>query len=261
MMHSMFRSGHRRIAAIMTKGLMALMAMAFAPDQVMAQAAAGNEAAQLVAVPQPMRASFDKERASKQARHIADWVVHSGDNGGMPFAIVDKMDARVFVFDDLGRLRGAAPALIGLARGDDAVPDIGTRPLASIRPEERTTPAGRFVSALGRNLQGREILWVDYDGAVSMHPVVKGTPAERREQRLSSPTPLDNRISYGCINVPLKFFDNVVRPAFTGTKGIVYVLPDTRSVREVFASYDVDGHTPPRRHAGVAVHPAQPARH
>ena len=171
---------------------------------------------------------------------MADWVVHSGDNRSMPFAIVDKTDAKVFVFDADGRLRGAAPALLGLARGDDAAPGIGSRALSSIRPEERTTPAGRFVAALDRNLKGKEILWVDYDGAVSMHPVVTSKPQERRLQRLATPTPLDNRISFGCINVPAKFFENVVRPAFTGTDGIVYVLPETRSAREVFASYDVE---------------------
>jgi hypothetical protein len=48
-----------------------------------------------------------------------------------------------------------------------------------------------------------------------------------------------NRISYGCINVPAKFFDTVVSPAFTGTKGIVYVLPETRPRREIFGAYDV----------------------
>ena len=171
---------------------------------------------------------------------MADWVVDSGDNRNLPFAIVDKTDAKVFVFDAQGQLRGAAAALLGLARGDDAVPGIGDRALSSIRPGERTTPAGRFVAALDRNLSGKEILWVDYDGAVSMHPVVTGKPEERRAQRLATPTPLDNRISYGCINVPAKFFENVVRRAFTGTDGIVYVLPETRSAREVFASYDVE---------------------
>ena len=70
---------------------------------------------------------------------------------------------------------------------------------------------------------------MDYDGAVSIHPVVTTNPKERRLQRLASPTPLDHRITYGCINVPDKFFKNVVRPAFTGTNGIVYVLPETRS--------------------------------
>jgi hypothetical protein len=185
------------------------------------------------------RANFDREQASQEARHVADWVVHSADNRGMPFAIVDKANAKVFVFDPAGRILGAAPALLGLAKGDDAVPGIGNRPLSSIRPEERTTPAGRFVASLDRNLGGKEILWVDYDTAVSMHPVVKGTPAERRAERLATPTPLDNRISYGCINVPANFFQHVVHTAFSGTNGIVYVLPETRPAREAFASYDV----------------------
>jgi len=188
----------------------------------------------------PKRANFEMERASREARHVADWVVDSGDNRSMPFAIVDKTDAKVFVFDADGRLHGAAPALLGLAKGDLAVPGIGNRPLSSIRPWERTTPAGRFVAALGRNMHGVEILWVDYDGAVSMHPVIKGKPEERRAQRLATPTPLDNRISYGCINVPAKFFEHVVRPAFSGTYGIVYVLPEMMPARAVFASYDVE---------------------
>ena len=183
------------------------------------------------------RANFERERASQDARHVADWVVDSGDNRRMPFVIVDKTNAKVFVFDANGRLRGAARALLGLAIGDDAVPGIGNRKLSSIRPDERTTPAGRFVAALGRNLHGKEILWVDYDGAVSLHPVVTAKPEERRAQRLATSTSLDKRISYGCINVPARFFENIVRPAFSKTNGIVYVLPETRSAREVFASY------------------------
>lgn len=186
------------------------------------------------------RADFAGEPASEEARHVAHWAVHSGDHQGLPFAIVDKVQTRVFVFDAQGRLRGSAPALLGLARGDDSVPGIGERPLSGIRPEERTTPAGRFVAALDRNLRGDDILWVDYDSAVSMHRVIDTNPAERRPQRLASATPLDNRISYGCINVPARFFDLVVMPAFSGTHGIVYVLPETRSARNVFASYDVE---------------------
>lgn len=188
------------------------------------------------------RANFEQEQASAAARHVADWVVDSADNHNLPFLIVDKTQAKVFVFDAGGRLRGAAPALLGLAVGDDSVPGIGERKLSSIRPEERTTPAGRFVASLDRNLHGEEILWVDYDAAISLHRVVTSQPKERRAQRLATPTPLDNRISYGCINVPAPFYDNVVSPAFTGTDGIVYVLPETRSAREVFGSYDVGEH-------------------
>jgi len=205
-----------------------------------AAAALAAAETQTIAVHPPKRAHFALERASHQARQVADWVVDAGDNRSMPFAIVDKTDAKVFVFDERGRLRGAAPALLGLARGDDPVPGIGDRALSSIRPEERTTPAGRFVASLDRNLRGDEILWVDYDGAVSMHRVITTNVKERRAQRLATPTPLDNRISYGCINVPAKFFDSVVRPAFTGTNGIVYVLPETRHAREVFAWYEVE---------------------
>lgn len=191
-----------------------------------------------------IRADFGREHATKNARHVADWVVASGDNLGMPFMIVDKIDARVFAFNADGRLRGTTPVLLGLARGDDAVPGIGNRPLSSIRPEERTTPAGRFVAELGRNARGVEILWVDYDGAVSLHPVVSSKAEERRLQRLASPTPLDNRISYGCINVPAQFFQSVVRPTFAGTYGIVYVLPEIGSAQQVFGSYDVANRTP-----------------
>lgn len=205
----------------------------------------------------PKYANFESARATREARQVADWVVDSGDNRKLPFAIVDKTDARVFIFDAHGQLRGTAPALLGLALGDDAVPGIGDRPLSSIRPEERTTPAGRFVAALGRNSRGKDILWVDYDGAVSMHPVITTNREERRAQRLATPTPLDNRISYGCINVPALFFDNVVRPAFTGTDGIVYVLPETRSAREVFSSYDVEEYA--RLQSAGAPVPAQAA--
>ncbi len=172
---------------------------------------------------------------------MADWVIDSGDNRGMPFAIVDKTDAKVFVFDAHGRLRGAAPVLLGLARGDYPVLGIGDRKLSDISPEERTTPAGRFVASLGYNFSGKDVLWVDYKNAVSLHRVITNNPKERRLERLATPTPLDKRISYGCINVPAKFFDNVVKPAFTRTYGIVYVLPDTRSISEIFKSYyDVD---------------------
>ena len=194
----------------------------------------------------PGRANFGQEVASQASREMADWVVDSGDNRQKPFVIVDKTQAKVFVFDAVGQLRGAALVLLGLAIGDDSVPGIGDRKLSSIRPEERTTPAGRFVASLDRNLHGEEILWVDYDAGISMHRVITGNPKERRAQRLGSSSPLDHRISYGCINVPVQFYNKVLSPAFTSTDGIVYVLPETRSAREVFGSYIVEHGTPPQ---------------
>ena len=187
----------------------------------------------------PKRADFKEAAPSEEVRQLADWILDSDNNRGLPFLVIDKKQATVFAFYPDGRLRGMAPALLGMAVGDDSAPGIGERKLAAIAPGERTTPAGRFVAALDRNLRGDEILWVDYDAAISLHRVIAGTPKERRAQRLASPSPDDNRVSYGCINVPVHFFDAVVKPAFTGTNGIVYVLPETRPARAVFGSYDV----------------------
>ena len=198
-------------------------------------------------------ANFGMEVFSPESRKLADWVVDSADNGKLPFMIIDKVQARVFVFDAQGQLRGAAAALLGLAVGDDSVPGIGQRKLSSIRPEERTTPAGRFVASLDRDIHGHEVLWVDYDSALSLHRVVTGQPKERRAERLATPSPLDNRISFGCINVPIKFYEQVVSPSFTGSNGIVYILPETRSAREVFGSYDVQDF--PRKQASASVAP------
>lgn len=188
--------------------------------------------------------NFERETASADVHHVTNWVLHTRDNQNLPFLIVDKTRAQVFVFHADGRLRGATSALLGLAIGDDAVPGIGERKLASILPQERTTPAGRFVANLDRNLGGKEILWVDYEAAISLHPVVTSNAKERRAERLATASPLDNRISYGCINVSADFFKNVVSAAFKGSNGIVYVLPETRSPQKVFASYDVEGATP-----------------
>jgi hypothetical protein len=176
-------------------------------------------------------ADFESERASRRTRDMADWVVGSRDNLNMPFAIVDKVNAHVYVFGADGRLHGAAPVLLGLGQGDDAAPGVGNMRMSRIAPAQRTTPAGRFAATMGRNSHGKEILWVDYANAISMHPVITTRPQERRAQRLDSPTPLDNRISFGCINVPVKFFKNVIHTKFSGTGGIVYILPEAGRAR------------------------------
>jgi hypothetical protein len=89
-------------------------------------------------------------------------------------------------------------------------------------------------------LRGEDVLWVDYDAGLSMHRVLRTNPRERRPQRLETPSVEDNRISYGCINVPVSFYEHVIRPAFLQGKGIVYVLPEVKSARALFGAYDVD---------------------
>jgi hypothetical protein len=183
---------------------------------------------------QPEAPIFGSEAGSPEVQRMADWIAASSDNRGLPYMIVDKRDAKVFLLDARSRMLGAAPALLGLGQGDDSVPGIGRRRLATIAPNERTTPAGRFEASLGNDLE-QDVLWIDYDAALSLHRVIVGNPIDHRHARLASPTPLDNRISYGCINVPAVFYDKVVAPTFKGTVGIVYILPETRPLAEVFA--------------------------
>ena len=105
------------------------------------------------------------------ARRFADEVVRAGDAGGRAFAVVDKPAATVWVFDRGGRLLDNSPVLLGQARGDVAPADIGTRPLSRVRPHEKVTSAGRYVTEPGRNHRGEDIVWLDYDAALSMHRV------------------------------------------------------------------------------------------
>ena len=177
------------------------------------------------------------EAASPAALTQAGWAVANGDTQGRPFIVVDKLAARVFAFEASGRLVSATPALLGVARGDTSPPGIGSLALADIGPAMRITPAGRYDAHLGVNLAGHPILWVDDDAALSLHAVVTGNAKEHRLQRLATPSILDNRISYGCINVPARFYEDIVEPLFSPADGIVYILPESAaSSGEFFAA-------------------------
>jgi hypothetical protein len=171
---------------------------------------------------------------SAAAMRMSDWVAASGDNGGLPFVIVDKVDAAIFVYEPDGRLQGAAPALVGLEPGDDSVSGVGDLKLSQVSPDMRTTPAGRFLAGFGPATGGRTVLWVDYADSISLHPVVTNNPKEHRLERIQSAAAEDHRITYGCINVPAAFYEDVVLKAFAGGSGVVYILPDTRPLEEVF---------------------------
>lgn len=214
-------------------------------------------------MPHAATADLGNQPASVEVRRVERWVLDSRDNHGMPYLIVDKSHAEVFVFDRHAHLQGVAPALLGLAKGDGSVAGIGDRTMSSIQPGDRTTPAGRFKASLDHDVHGQEILVIDYAASISLHAVVKGTPAERRAQRLQSATSDDNRISYGCINVPAAFYKNIVSRSFAHTFGIVYILPEMSPADAFFGFHDVDPdlesppHDSPR--AGIGAPPVASA--
>lgn len=171
------------------------------------------------------------------AAEVVNWVTASGDNGGLPFMVIDKVSAEVIVFDGEGKRRGSTPALLGVTPGDDSSPGVGDRELSDIAPEERTTPAGRFVSRFGLAYGNKRVLWVDYVTSISLHPVITTNKRERRPQRLASPSPEDNRITFGCINVPPRFYSKVVVPLFKRGIGVVYILPEIKTLAEAFPAF------------------------
>ncbi len=162
------------------------------------------------------------------------WIAAAHDNGSLPYIVIDKQAASLFLFKPDGTLLGQTPVLIGMGIGDDSTPGVGAKSLAQIGPAERTTPAGRFFARFGRAFGHERVLWVDYADSVALHAVITTNKKEHRVARLLSPTPDDNRISFGCINVGTSFYARRVSPLFGKAGGVVYILPDTKPLEEVF---------------------------
>jgi hypothetical protein len=169
--------------------------------------------------------------ASDDARFAAERVLDANDNRGLPFAIVDKREARIYVFERSGRLIGASAVLLGSTFGDRVVPDAELRVPGQPGFDERTTPAGRFASEPGRNDKGEAIVWIDYQASLAIHRLRPAPAAQRRPERLASRTAKDKRISLGCIVVPVDFYESVVGPSLGRGRGVVYVLPESRPAR------------------------------
>lgn len=176
------------------------------------------------------------QEVSDTVVELAGWVVATKDSQGYPFAIIDKAAAQILVFGGDGRLRGAAPGLFGSAIGDHSAPGVAGLALREIPGRDRTTPAGRFVGGFGPSIDAGRVLWVDYDSAVSMHPTATGVPAEKRAERLASPSPDDNRITHGCINVSPEFYEQIISSTFE-RGGVFYILPDEASLAETFPEF------------------------
>jgi hypothetical protein len=183
----------------------------------------------------PLPASLDRLlSASPEVQATAQWIADSKDNVKLPFIIVDKSNAQVYAFTPYAQLKATAPILLGAGVGDKVLvaPDA---PMSAIPPQKRITPAGRYVSKLAIDPHANHvILSIDPHNLISLHIVAPGTPAQRRAERLASVTSSDNRVSFGCINVPPGFFNTVVDPDFRPGQGIVYILPETTTAAQQF---------------------------
>ena len=135
----------------------------------------------------------ERVKASPLARRMADTPKEEGARLDLVGTALSALGLGLFVYGVLRsgtwgviQPKGDAPVLLGSAKGDHSIPGIGDLPLSQIRPQDRTTPAGRFKAEVGKNLRGESVVWVDYDGGVSMHPVLTTERNEHREQRLAA---------------------------------------------------------------------------
>jgi hypothetical protein len=182
----------------------------------------------------PVEAPLDRlQSASADVLDTVQWIAASKDNAGLPFVVVDKVNARVYAFTPFAQLKATAPVLLGGGVGDVVLvsPDA---PMSAIPVQKRITPAGRYPSRLVIDNHGKTVVLIDGANLITMHIVVKGTPVQRRAERLASPTSDDNRVSFGCINVPPAFFTTVLDPDFRPGQGIVYILPEKTTPAQMF---------------------------
>ena len=188
---------------------------------------------------------------------VAGWIAATGDNRGLPYIIVDKPGAQLLLYSAAGELLAEQPVLLGIAVGDESSPGVGAKNLSELGPAEKTTPAGRFLARFGTAVGHKPVLWVDYADSVALHPIPPtASPSERRRQRMLSPTGADNRITFGCINVPLALYRRFVVPLFRKQGGYVYVLPDALALDDVFPLLRT---LPLAQSARVATEPGAPS--
>ena len=181
--------------------------------------------------PEPAAAAI-----SGDALQMARWAIDSRDHRGLPFAVVDKRSARAYVFTAAGKLAGASPVLLGAGLGDHGKRGLGKLPVASIPRAERKTPAGRFASFPGENLDGEDVVWFDYDEGLAIHRLRPDAARAARLERLGSSSAAAHRVSAGCIVVPVAFYEGVIGPLLGRNGGVLYVLPEEQPVVDFIAA-------------------------
>ena len=156
------------------------------------------------------RAEFNEIVPPAPAKWAADWTADWATNGaaaspvhpGRHFAGLDKHGAAPYMFDGSARLTGASI---------------------------------RSLDSAGDN-----VVWLDYAAAVELRGVEIIDPRKRRPERIATSYASEKRVSNGCVNVPVAFFDAVATPALGHARGILYASPELTLLRQVFPAGAVE---------------------
>lgn len=132
------------------------------------------------------------------------------DQSKLPKIIADKRNGKISViFPDTNKTI-ETPALFGKKKSD--ILNMEVYKDRSI-PNDFVTPAGIFFikKMFSHRLNEPMLVFIEgQDRVASIHPLWMGNPKQDRAGRLRSPSPDDNRVTGGCINVDPDFFYKVL---------------------------------------------------
>ena len=151
-------------------------------------------------------------QAPASVRRLVQWAVESGDHGGLPFVVIDKIGAQLFAFDAQGRLRASTPVLLGSSLGD--------------APVVPATPAGRFLAQPRLAGSSSNLVWQGGAGELVLHEPASDQAPGHAARRLASSRVDDKRISDGSLHVPPAFFQQHLLPLLNQAS-VAYVLPES----------------------------------
>lgn len=151
------------------------------------------------------------------------------------FIIADKANAEIHVVSQHGEILASSKALFGKDVSDklDIAAYNGLKPFNA-----KSTPAGIFkTTKMNSPKYGGTILaFIEGDKVLTaFHRVYTGNPAQHRDKRIMSDSPSERRITNGCINVPVEFFDANLEALPNGT--FVFILPETVKNPKQFSDY------------------------
>ena len=172
-----------------------------------------------LAIPTEANAATPTETA------VVQNIVGQNDNQGKQFIVADKQAGTLTMYTASGQQITSTPALFGKTAGDS----VSSKNTPSGRFEAkqanvRTEGYGGSAQVLTQNGQNLQLGGSSY----AIHRVYTKYASENRQGRLDTPTATDNRISLGCINVPVDFYDTYLN---SDQDTVVYVMPETDAGR------------------------------
>lgn len=178
-----------------------------------------------------MAQDFNYSNPAEFESQVVRKIVDTNDHLGETFAVVNKQNGSLTIYDRNGNQIATTPALYGKKVGDTFnSTSSGTTPSGKFGLSYANDPATKAYggSVIDLTQNGKYIQ--NKAGRYSIHRTYTAFPNERREARINSPTPADNKISLGCINVPPEFYDAHFENNQFGNMPL-YVLPETPTGR------------------------------